>query len=96
LIEAKQNSTHTIMKFSRPYLTCDYGFDREITRDTNRIIYAYGDSDPESVDQIEKHSLHFRGSKSVLLLSDAKPTQPKEDDLKTIIVNVKHVSISSF
>jgi hypothetical protein len=80
------------MKFSRSYLTCDHRFDREITKDTNRIIYAFSDSDPESVNQIEKHSIHSRGSKSILLLSDFNPIEPQEMDLKTLIVNVKHVS----
>ncbi len=94
LMDAKQNSTHTIIKFFRHYITCDKEFDRQITRDTIRLIYAYSDSDPKSQENIIIHGRHQRGSKSVLLLSDtaSHENEPKETDLKPFTLNFQNVS----
>ena len=94
LLDSKQNSTHTIIKFSRPYTTCDKEFDRQITRDTTRLIYAYSDSDPKSITNLKIHGRHERGSKSVLLLSytESFQNEPKETDLKSFTLNVENVS----
>jgi len=93
LLDSKQNSTHTIIKFSRPYTTCDKEFDRQITRDTTRLIYAYSDSDPKSFTNFRIHGRHERGSKSVLLLSytESFQNEPKETDLKSFTLSLNNV-----
>ena len=93
LIDSVQNSTHTIIQFSRPLITCDRNKDRDITRDTTRLIYAFSDSDPKSVTDIKIHGHHQRGSRSALLLSQPKSldTEPQEKDLKNFVLNVKNV-----
>ena len=96
LLEGHQNSTHTVLKFTRPLISCDKEMDRDITKDTIRVIYAFGDSDPNSESDIQMHGRHQRGSKSVLFLTqpDSHGRRPQETDLKKFILNVKNVCIS--
>ncbi len=89
LLESAQNETHTILKFSRPYKTCDNSYDLEITNDTIRLIYAFGDNDPKSINQIHKHNQ--RGSKSALLINHEKLKDPKEDYLQYYDFSVYNV-----
>jgi len=93
LIDSQQNSTHTSLQFTRPLITCDDMNDRDITRDTIRIIYAFSDSDPKSISDIPMHKSKERGSKSVLLLSqpDSNHNKPQETGLKSFVLNVKNV-----
>ena len=93
LIDSAQNSTHTSIQFNRPLITCD-PYDRDITRDSTRVIYAYGDSDPKSETDIEIHGRHQRGVKSILFLTYAKTvvTEPKETDIKSLALTVNNVN----
>ncbi|XP_054152477.1 DBH-like monooxygenase protein 2 homolog [Oppia nitens] len=101
LISSKQNSTHTVIHFQRPLITCDHNNDRDITRDTTRLIYAYSDSDPQSDTDLKMHSSHQRGSKSVLLLTDpsTQKYEPMVHELNNrniqnpLIINVKNITI---
>ena len=95
LLDSRQNSTHSVLKFWRPLTSCDKTEDRDVTRDTIRVIYAYSDVDPKSEDRIQIHGRHMRGARSVLLLSqtDSHHNEPQEPDLKTIVMNVKNVCI---
>ncbi|XP_054153127.1 DBH-like monooxygenase protein 1 [Oppia nitens] len=95
LISSKQNSTHTVIHFQRPLITCDHNNDRDITRDTTRLIYAYSDSDPQSDTDLKIHSSHQRGSKNIMLLTNSnKPNnRPQETDLKSYIFNVNNLTV---
>jgi hypothetical protein len=63
----------------------------EITNDTIRLIYAFGDNDPKSINQIYIHQHNQRGSKSALLINHEKLEDPKEDDLQYYDFTVKNV-----
>ncbi|KAK7083170.1 DBH-like monooxygenase protein 1 [Halocaridina rubra] len=65
LLGGFQNDTHTVLRFSRPWNTCDQTEDLEISSDTARIIWAYGTSDPASEMGISYHTQ--RGTKSLYL-----------------------------
>ncbi|CAG2116969.1 unnamed protein product, partial [Medioppia subpectinata] len=95
LLDSGQNSTHTIVHFVRPLRTCDTDHDLDITRDTVRLIYAYGNTDPTTAVDITKHGHSQRGSRSALLLSQPKSadTEPQESDLKRLVFNLKNVTI---
>src|SRR2546425_1851824 len=90
---AHQNATHTIMKFSRPYLTCDKEFDMKITDSTMRLIFAYHDEDPRSPEHIQMHKHVQRGSKSLVLLAHPKPFDALEEDAKIWEVRIPNVTI---
>lgn len=77
-MESSQNETHTVLVFSRPYLTCDRQNDIEITSDTLRLIYAFGDDDPNDENSIQIHKHHNRGTKSALLLQKQNLLSNKE------------------
>ncbi|KAL4219675.1 DBH-like monooxygenase protein 1 [Mactra antiquata] len=61
----------TVIGFTRLLDTCDTQ-DKPITEHTTRLIYAYGYSDPSSLQALRRHD--ERGSKGVNLLT--RPTRP--------------------
>jgi len=77
LIYATQNITHTIIQFSRPFVTCDEEHDVPIVDGSMKVIYAYGQSDPKSIDGIAKHSFQERGTKTINLLQQSQETKDK-------------------
>ena len=93
LLDGHQNSTHTVLKFTRPLISCDKEMDRDITKDTIRVIYAFGDSDPNSETDIQMHGIHKRGVKSILLLTqpDSLGRKPEETDIQKLVINFKKV-----
>ena len=96
LLEGNQNSTHTVLQFTRPLISCDKEMDRDITKDTIRVIYAFGDYDPNSESDIQMHGRHQRGTKSILLFwtqTDSHGRQPQETDLQKFNLNVNNVCI---
>ncbi|CAL8124598.1 unnamed protein product [Orchesella dallaii] len=64
LHEARENSTHTFMSFSRLFETCDGDHDLPIHGDVIGLIWAFGEKD----DEIEYH-FHNRGLKYAYLLN---------------------------
>ncbi|XP_067141854.1 DBH-like monooxygenase protein 1 homolog [Centruroides vittatus] len=76
LLRFYENGTHTMLRFRRKLDTCD-DKDLPIPEQTARIIYAYHEQDPDSVDEIMYHGSRNRGTKSILLL---KPQ--RSDDIK--------------
>ncbi|XP_064084237.1 DBH-like monooxygenase protein 1 [Macrobrachium nipponense] len=68
LLAGQQNDTHTILRFSRPWITCDNKGDMDLSKeDTTRIIWAYGTSDPSKGDPMAISYHTQRGTKSLFL-----------------------------
>ncbi|XP_066941345.1 MOXD1 homolog 1-like [Macrobrachium rosenbergii] len=68
LLGGFQNDTHTILRFSRPWSTCDEAEDLELSKDdTVRLIWAYGNSDPVGGDPMSIGYHSQRGGKSIFL-----------------------------
>jgi hypothetical protein len=68
----------------------------EIAIGTNRLIFAYGENDPKSIDSITKHD--FKGTKSELLLEIkyANLFDPNDKEIEYydfIVKNVRNVQI---
>jgi hypothetical protein len=80
------------MQFSRPFVTCDEEKDLPIVDDTQRIIFAFGEIDPTSIDGIVKHKHSHRGTKSLNLLSQSIQNIKLEEDVETLDLTVKDVS----
>ncbi|XP_068215999.1 DBH-like monooxygenase protein 1 [Palaemon carinicauda] len=83
LIEGYQNDTHTVLKFSRLWDSCD-DEDYKITDDTVRIIWAYNYMDPEGEMDMMIH--HKRGTKSMYLNESPFTMRELPDDVKTFDV----------
>ncbi|ROT68032.1 dopamine beta hydroxylase [Penaeus vannamei] len=78
LLGGYQNDTHTVLRFSRPWSTCDEQ-DFELSSDTVRVIWAIGSEDPAG-DLMRRHD--HRGTKS-LTLKGPQFTLPKfSEDVK--------------
>ncbi|XP_068135585.1 DBH-like monooxygenase protein 1 [Hyperolius riggenbachi] len=66
---AMENGTHTTLKFSRAFQTCDL-HDKNITESTVRVIWAYHNDDIQAIGPTY-HGSH-RGQKSLRLLNPEK------------------------
>lgn len=91
LISASDNGTHTICRFSRKIDTCDIEEDFLITVDTTRIIYAFGEEDPEGDDPTFHQS--NRGSTSLYLLDPPMWGQPDPATTKNFDIISPNVTI---
>ncbi|CAG0896502.1 unnamed protein product [Darwinula stevensoni] len=67
LISAVETNATTIIRFTREFDTCDLEQDFHITGDTVKVIYAFGDTDPDGEDPFY-HGSDNRGTKSLYLL----------------------------
>ncbi|KAK7085007.1 DBH-like monooxygenase protein 1 [Halocaridina rubra] len=65
LLGGYQNYSHTVIRFSRPWKTCDENHDFQLSGDTVRVIWAYDDEDPTSPDRMPRHD--HQGTKSLYL-----------------------------
>nr|XP_027217094.1 DBH-like monooxygenase protein 1 [Penaeus vannamei] len=65
LLGGYENDTHTVLRFSRPWRTCDAVHDFQLSGDTVRVIWSYDEQDPTTQDRIGMHS--HRGTKSLYL-----------------------------
>ncbi|CAL4168359.1 unnamed protein product, partial [Meganyctiphanes norvegica] len=65
LLGGYQNDSHTVLRFSRRWTTCDEDNDVKLGADTVRVIWAYNDEDPVDEDSVPYHS--HRGTKSLYL-----------------------------
>nr|XP_045616431.1 uncharacterized protein LOC123769364 [Procambarus clarkii] len=80
LLGGYQNDTHTVLRFSRPWTTCDTLSDLQLSDDTVRVIWSYGEEDPTDATTLKKHT--HRGSKS-LFLRQTQFVQPSlSEDVK--------------
>ncbi|WAR31718.1 MOXD1-like protein [Mya arenaria] len=66
-----ENDFGTVLKMVRKIKTCDKADDKDINLGTNRVIFAYGDSDPHSPQDLHYHGNH-RGTKSMFFLNPDK------------------------
>ncbi|CAK8671832.1 unnamed protein product [Clavelina lepadiformis] len=73
LLDGSECDGWTMIKFQRQIAACEE-FDLEITGDTLKIIYAYGENDPKDEDLNKSDDYHGvnRGVKSMYLLDVAK------------------------
>ncbi|XP_064084123.1 DBH-like monooxygenase protein 1, partial [Macrobrachium nipponense] len=84
LLEGFQNETHTALRFSRPWYTCDSDGDLELNKeDTVRLIWAYGDSDPVERDPMTIKYHSQKGSKSLYLNEPRLRIPDLGEDVKT-------------
>ncbi|XP_068226831.1 DBH-like monooxygenase protein 1 isoform X1 [Palaemon carinicauda] len=68
LLEGYQNGTHTSLRFSRPWNTCDEEEDLKLSKeDTVKIIWSYGTSDPVDGNPMAISKHIERGTKSLYL-----------------------------
>ncbi|XP_035686300.1 DBH-like monooxygenase protein 1 isoform X1 [Branchiostoma floridae] len=85
LLSGYENGTHTVLRFRRKLRPCDTAEDREITEDTQRVIWSFNDLDPlenSLAGQNGPHVLYHgsnRGSKSIILLQKNPPTLDIQD-----------------
>ncbi|XP_077969383.1 DBH-like monooxygenase protein 1 homolog isoform X2 [Styela clava] len=88
----------TMFKFSRQIAACESNYDREITTDTERLIWAFGDSDPTGDDLVgsDYHGTN-RGVQSMFFLqSSGTVTElPIGPENKTFDVLATNFSIPS-
>ncbi|XP_071518890.1 DBH-like monooxygenase protein 1 [Panulirus ornatus] len=80
LLGGYQNDTHTVLRFSRPWVTCDHN-DIRLSDDTVRVIWAYGDEDPKDIITMKMHSAG--GTKSVYLQVPQLRFPRLSDDVQT-------------
>ncbi|XP_076060837.1 MOXD1 homolog 1-like [Oratosquilla oratoria] len=66
LLEGRQTENNTIIRFTRPWVTCDTQHDLELSGDTQRVIWAFGSDDPEDLMRFSWHNYH--SAKSLLLI----------------------------
>ncbi|CAG0897730.1 unnamed protein product [Darwinula stevensoni] len=86
LISAVETDTATIIRFSREFDTCDLEQDFYITGDTIKVIYAYGETDPDGADPYY-HGIDNRGTKSLYLLDPPLGEIPDDPSIKEWIVS---------
>ena len=65
LIGGRENGTHTTIRFSRPWDTCDRDEDFLLNDDTLRVIWAYHPDDPTDPENPPPHT--NKGTVSVIL-----------------------------
>ncbi|XP_068248771.1 DBH-like monooxygenase protein 1 [Palaemon carinicauda] len=84
-----QNDTHTVLRFSRPWNTCDDPQDMKLSGDTTRVIWAYSYSDPEGDMDMSIHDQ--RGTKSIYLREPRFSLPKFSEDVKSIDLVVEEV-----
>ncbi|KAK7072077.1 DBH-like monooxygenase protein 1 [Halocaridina rubra] len=82
VIGGYQNDTHTVVRFSRPWNTCDNEQDYKLSGDTTRIIWAYSDEDPKGDMDMLMHS--HRGTKSIYLREPTFELPQFSEEIKTV------------
>ena len=85
LLGGEENGTHTIIRFSRNWNTCDENPDEDfmIEEETIRLIWAYNDNDPIDEAYPEKHKDENRGAKAVVLRGPAEREFVSTPDMGT-------------
>ncbi|KAL7633131.1 UNVERIFIED_CONTAM: hypothetical protein RMT77_016501 [Armadillidium vulgare] len=72
LLGGYANDTHTVLRFSRPWVTCDSNHDFPLTDDTVRVIWAYDALPPDPSKTTLNYHDH-RGTKSLYLRESKRP-----------------------
>ncbi|XP_042238957.1 uncharacterized protein LOC121877254 isoform X2 [Homarus americanus] len=95
LLGGYQNDTHTVLRFSRSWNTCDHGSDYQLSGDTVRVIWAYDDEDPFNMTSMQQHKFDHRGTKSLYLQEPPLIRTNFNEDVKTWDILSSNVSIPS-
>ncbi|KAK8380027.1 hypothetical protein O3P69_016584 [Scylla paramamosain] len=93
LLGGYQNDTHTVLRFSRPWITLDTDSDYMLGDDTVRVIWAYSNSDPTSETELNYHDK--RGTKSLYLQSPQFELPPLGPDVKSVEFLSRNITIPS-
>ncbi|XP_050703630.1 MOXD1 homolog 1-like [Eriocheir sinensis] len=88
-----QNDTHTVIRFSRPWNTCDKSQDMKLSGDTMKIIWAFGEEDPVDEMVMERHAQ--RGVKSIYLKEPSFALPPLTEDIEAWDIRAPNVSLPS-
>ena len=85
VLGGKENETHTTIRFSRNWNTCDENEDQDFTvkEGTLRLIWAYHAEDPDNVEYPPPHGTKNRGAKSVVLKGSGEKEFIKTSDMKS-------------
>ncbi|CAL4079802.1 unnamed protein product, partial [Meganyctiphanes norvegica] len=67
LLGGSQNDTHTTIRFTRPWRTCDQEHDMQLEDDTLRLIWAFHSEDPDDKVEPEYYHMANRGTRSMYL-----------------------------
>lgn len=78
LLGGYQNDSHTVLRFSRPWISCDDQQDMQLTSDTLRVIWAFNNEDPADENSLPYHS--HRGTKSMYLKEPKMETSNHDFD----------------
>ncbi|XP_069946728.1 MOXD1 homolog 1 [Cherax quadricarinatus] len=81
LLGGFQNDTHTVLRFSRPWVTCDPHGDLQLSEETVRLIWSYSSHDPTNEMTMTKHD--DRGTWSTLLQAPVLVYPDLDQDVKT-------------
>ncbi|ROT62616.1 dopamine beta hydroxylase [Penaeus vannamei] len=87
-----ENDTHTVLRFARPWNTCDKEHDFQLTSDTMRVIWAYSYDDPVTEYAMTKHD--HRGTKSIFLQEPQFTLPTFGEDVFDWEVRMNNVSVS--
>ncbi|XP_068239142.1 DBH-like monooxygenase protein 1 isoform X1 [Palaemon carinicauda] len=79
LLGGYQNASHTVIRFSRPWTTCDNQHDFQLSGDTVRVIWAYDDEDPYGMERIQRHG--HQGIRSLYLREPRPQNLPANPDV---------------
>ncbi|XP_050717468.1 DBH-like monooxygenase protein 1 isoform X2 [Eriocheir sinensis] len=88
-----QNDTHTVIRFSRPWNTCDKSQDMKLSGDTMKVIWAFGEEDPVDEMVMERHAQ--RGVKSIYLKEPGFASPPLTEDIEAWDIRAPNVSLPS-
>ncbi|XP_078483159.1 DBH-like monooxygenase protein 1 isoform X1 [Ciona intestinalis] len=77
LLAASETNGWTMLKFRRQLAACETTFDRPITEDTLKLIWAYGTSDPVGTDIVagNYHGITNRGTQNFIPLQSIPISQ---------------------
>ncbi|KAL5011591.1 hypothetical protein ScPMuIL_010142 [Solemya velum] len=97
LLFASENSTKSVLRFTRALNTCDE-HDRQIDKEYVNIIYAFGKEDAADWNSLPYHGAHTRGHKRISLLEPGRkmvlPADVKTHDIGNDRVEVPTMSTS--
>lgn len=86
-----ENETHTVLRFSRPWNTCDKKQDFQLSGDTVRVIWSYSDEDPVTEYVMKRHT--HRGTKSIFLQEPRYSLPQFGDDVRNWDIRVNNLSV---
>nr|XP_053647657.1 DBH-like monooxygenase protein 1 [Cherax quadricarinatus] len=92
VLSGYQNDTHTVLRFTRSWNTCDQ-HDFHLTGDTTRVIWAYGSHDPDNINSVRMHLHQHRGTKSIYLREPRYSHSELSPDVSTWDLHASNVTL---